>query len=330
MTTPSIARALTVLLVVACAPRTGHADAAKARAANTRGYALHKQKNYRAAAAEYRTAIAEDPAYVLAHYNLACAASQLQDADTAVAELAWVFDRATWDPAAKSAIGKAIKDRDLAWLFDHDEDARRYANPANIEVVDVVTPPCCFIRGKASSDPAVARALAAASGRHDAACSAAAVSAPVDTTAAGKGVVAASLRDGVAVLDAGGQVLARSEPLGCAGPADRLEVLNHGEAIPQPYDRLVTPLREIYYVVVAYRSGDRQSVAIYALRNKQLSRVFDAVTRSAAGTGRVELTPLGSVVYVAPGETRPRVFRWDAASSRLAQAADEVRDRGSR
>lgn len=175
MTTPSIARALTVLLVVACAPRTGHADAAKARAANTRGYALHKQKNYRAAAAEYRTAIAEDPAYVLAHYNLACAASQLQDADTAVAELAWVFDRATWDPAAKSAIGKAIKDRDLAWLFDHDDDARRYANPANIEVVDVVTPPCCFIRGKASSDPAVARALAAASGRHDAACSAAAV-----------------------------------------------------------------------------------------------------------------------------------------------------------
>jgi len=319
----ALARVLVSLLAVACATGAGHADPAKAKAANTRGYALHKAKNYKAAAVEYKKAIAEDPAYLLAHYNLACVASLLHDADTATGELAWVFDRATWDPAAKSAIAKASNDRDLAWLFDNDEDSRRYGNATNIEVLDVATPSCCFIRGKPSTDPAVARALAGAAGKHDEACSAAAVSAPADATATGKGVVAASLRDGVAILDGTGQVIARSGPIGCTGPRDQIELLNHGDAIPQPYDKLVTPLREIYYVVVAYRSGDKQTVAIYALRNKQLSRVFDAVTRSAEGAGHVELTPLGGVVHVAPGETRPRVYRWNAARGVLAPS-DEL------
>jgi len=318
MTARALGVPLVVVIGVACAAGAGHADPAKAKAANTRGYALHKQKNYKAAAVEYKAAIAEDPWYLLAHYNLACVASLVHDAPTATAELAWVFDRATWDPAAKAAIAKANTDRDLAWLFEHDEESRRYGNATNVEVLDIATPPCCFIRGKASTDPAVAKALAGAAGKHDEACSAAAVSAPADATATGKGVVAASLRDGVALLDGTGQVVARSAPIGCTGPRDQLELLNHGDALPQPYDKLDTPLREIYYIVVGYRTGDTQTVAIYALRNKQLTRVFDAVTRTAAGAGHVELTPLGGVVHVAPGDPRPHVYRWNAARSVLA------------
>jgi hypothetical protein len=305
---------------LAAAPREASADAAKAKAANSRGYALHKAKNFRGAMVEYRKAVAEDPAYLLAHYNLACVASLLHDGDTAIAELAWVYDRATWDPAAKAAIAKVQKDRDLAWLLDNEEDARRYANPENIEIVDVLEPPCCFTRGAASTDAAVAKALAGATGKHAEACSAAAVSAPVDGTQTGKGVVAASLRDGVAILDASGRVLARSEPVGCRGPGDQLEILNHGAALPQPYEELTAPVREIYYVILGIRSGDARSVQIYAIKNKQLSRVFDAVVASPAGTGHVEVTPLGSVVHVAPGETKPRVFRWDGAAAKLVQS----------
>ena len=51
------------------------ADPARAKAANARGYALHKQKKYAEAAVEYRKAITEDPTYVFARNNLACVAS---------------------------------------------------------------------------------------------------------------------------------------------------------------------------------------------------------------------------------------------------------------
>lgn len=315
-------RALAALgLAVLCAAAgTSAADTAKAKAANTRGFALHKQKSYKAAAVEYRKAIAEDPSYLLPHYNLACVASLTKDADTARAELAWVFDRATWDSAAKTAVTKASKDRDLAWILDNDEDARSYANPTNIETLDLLAPECCFARGKPGSDPKVAQAIAAASGAHAPTCSAAAFSFTLDSVIAGKGTVAATLRDGVALLDAAGQLVARSEPLGCGSPQDQLALLNHGQAVPSPYASQDTPLLHIYYVVVAYGSTSKQSVAIFAIRNHQLLRVFDGVTRSDAGLGHLTLTPLGNLVYTAPGERKPRIFRWDPASSKLAPA----------
>lgn len=48
------------------------ADTKAANASNKRGFALHKKKKYAEAAVEYRKAIAEDPAHLLARYNLAC------------------------------------------------------------------------------------------------------------------------------------------------------------------------------------------------------------------------------------------------------------------
>src|SRR5262249_15339512 len=86
-----------------------------AKAANIRGLKLQQQKKYVAAITEYRQAIAEDPGYVLAHYNLACAASLAKDMHTTSEELTWVADRASWDPVAKSARAKAQTDRDLEW-----------------------------------------------------------------------------------------------------------------------------------------------------------------------------------------------------------------------
>src|SRR5215510_11251478 len=102
-----------VALMIACGPSTTGASPAGAKAANTRGVALLRQKDYKGAIAQFRKAIGEDKALVLAHYNLACAASLAQDMDTAMAELIWVGNRAAWDDQAKSAAIKAAKDPDL-------------------------------------------------------------------------------------------------------------------------------------------------------------------------------------------------------------------------
>src|SRR5262245_65915701 len=78
-----------VALAIACAHGTAGASPAAAKAANARGVGLLKQRNYKRAAAQFRKAIAEDRTQVLAHYNLACAASIAKDMDTALPSLSW-------------------------------------------------------------------------------------------------------------------------------------------------------------------------------------------------------------------------------------------------
>ena len=78
---------------------------------NTVGVRLLKAKDYPGAIAQFRKALAENPSHVLAHYNLACAAALSGDRKTAVAELRWL--RASKDPAARKALGKARSDSDL-------------------------------------------------------------------------------------------------------------------------------------------------------------------------------------------------------------------------
>src|SRR5262245_5798302 len=97
-------------LAIACAPGTTFASPAGAKAANARGVGLLKQRHYTGAAAQFRKAISEDRSHVLAHYNLACAASLANDMDTALAELMWVGNRAAWDEQARSAAIKAASD----------------------------------------------------------------------------------------------------------------------------------------------------------------------------------------------------------------------------
>jgi hypothetical protein len=68
-------------------------------------------KRYRAgelvgAAEQFHVAIDADPRYIVSHYNLACVASLLGDAKTAVAELRWLdepSDSQRWTKLAKAA-----------------------------------------------------------------------------------------------------------------------------------------------------------------------------------------------------------------------------------
>lgn len=311
---------LVVVVAVVCAAPIVRADPARAKAANTRGYALHKQKKYQQAAAEYRAAIAEDPSYLLAHYNLACVASLLNDLDTSLRELAWVADRATWDPAARSAAAKARTDRDLAWIRTTDVQgvALTGTDLADEGTLDLVAGPTPALAGKPAAD-GVVKAIGAAPGKHDERCSGEALGAPLDRESAT--TVVASLRDGVAVLDPGGKLVARSEPLGCTGPHDHLAALTQSAGIPRPFEPSDRVLLDARLVVIRYWAGSKQNLAVFVIKDgKQVARAFDAPLASAAGDGALLQTRvLGNLLYTAPGETRKRVFRWDGASAKYVE-----------
>jgi hypothetical protein len=82
--------------------------------ANTAGLRFFRAGQLPRAALRFRDAIALDPDYVLAHYNLACVASRLRETSTAVAELKWLA--ASTDPVAKAKLDKALVDRDLDFV----------------------------------------------------------------------------------------------------------------------------------------------------------------------------------------------------------------------
>lgn len=84
---------------------------ALAIAANTQGLRFYRSHQLPRAALRFRDATLLDPAYTLAHYNLACMASRLRDVATVVAELAWL--RASPDPVAAAKLQKARSDADL-------------------------------------------------------------------------------------------------------------------------------------------------------------------------------------------------------------------------
>src|SRR5262245_60088304 len=109
--------ALVVLVVL---PALSHAEAVTperhklAIAANTAGLRFYRADQLPRAALRFRDAIALDPDYALAHYNLACAASRLRDVATAVIELQWL--QAADDPIARAKLAKAREDADLDFV----------------------------------------------------------------------------------------------------------------------------------------------------------------------------------------------------------------------
>jgi tetratricopeptide (TPR) repeat protein len=86
----------------------------QAVAANTAGLRFYKSGQLPRAALRFRDAIALDPDYVLAHYNLACASSRLRESAAALAELQWLA--ASPDPRAKVKLDKALVDPDLDFV----------------------------------------------------------------------------------------------------------------------------------------------------------------------------------------------------------------------
>lgn len=87
------------------------ADAAKAKQLNTEGMKLYGKKDYPAALASFTKAIAEDPTFVLAHYNAASMASLAGDFPRVVKELEWLT--ASKDASAAKALAQGKTDRDL-------------------------------------------------------------------------------------------------------------------------------------------------------------------------------------------------------------------------
>lgn len=86
----------------------------RAVAANTQGWRYFNAGQLPRAALRFRDALAIDPDYVLAHYNLACVSSRLREAAMAIDELRWLA--ASPDPLAKAKLAKGASDPDLDFV----------------------------------------------------------------------------------------------------------------------------------------------------------------------------------------------------------------------
>lgn len=86
----------------------------RAVTANTQGWRYFNAGQLPRAAMRFRDALALDPDYVLAHYNLACVSSRLREAAVAIDELRWLA--ASADPLAKSKLDKGASDPDLDFV----------------------------------------------------------------------------------------------------------------------------------------------------------------------------------------------------------------------
>jgi hypothetical protein len=107
--------AVALLMSASAAAQTPAARHRQAVAANTAALRMMKTGQTARAAQRFRDALAFDPDYALAHYNLACASSILRDVKTALAELSWLAARGD-DAVAKSRMEKARVDPDLDFV----------------------------------------------------------------------------------------------------------------------------------------------------------------------------------------------------------------------
>jgi hypothetical protein len=312
-----------IAIVLACStPAWPKGDVNAAKAANTRGMELYKKKDYKGAAAQFRAAIAADPTHVQAHYNLACVSSLLHDGDGAMAELKWVSNRSSWDEQAKAKTLKAKSDPDLKWIIDNDENANTLVGEDGISPeIDLLNPKSGVVPGNLLPDADKAKAtqlLAATPGKHDGNCDAADAKqgriygADVETTAkAPKLLALVSLRDGLALFDRAGTLLARSEPIGCTTTGASQDMVTALTLFDTPAGS---------FFAVAYGNGGRSqwtnNVAIFARRNNKMVRVFEGTTASsdAATSGKLLVTPLGDLAFEAAGERTPHGLHWKAAA----------------
>ncbi|HEY4243306.1 MAG TPA: hypothetical protein VGM88_26015 [Kofleriaceae bacterium] len=329
-------RALFVLLLLACAGRAS-ATPDGAKRENTRGMTLMAGKQWADAEAAFEQAVAADASSVTAHYNLACAASRAHDGHTALVELAWIGDRGFWDDAAHAASMKAKRDPDLAWIFSELPSAQNLVGDAAAKVVaPLLTPAYAAAIGQPIADPDKARLaafLATMAGKHDANCDPKSekqgkvFGLNLKTGAFANLLGTATLRDGVALVDAKGVIQARSEPLGCTGPGesqDQLSAFAVLEGQPVTLDApLGRPEEKLEWLAVEYTLGGKRdwhtNVAVFAMKGEQLVKVFEATTVSsdAATAGHAWLTGLGRIVVQLPGEAKKRPFAWDAKAFRF-------------
>jgi hypothetical protein len=295
---------------------------AAAKSANVRGMRLMTAKKYKDAMAEFGKAIAADRDYVLAHYNLACAAAHANDKTVADHEVEWVLSAAAWDATAAKAARKAPNDPDLKGLFGGPQDGGIDPDPGTAvhDLLDIK------VDRDDAVPPAVAKLLATAPGKHDDQCDTSGEQARVRGIHDGSRWIVASLRDGVALVD-GTKLLSKMDPLGCTmpgasqdqlAPIDKSSVSDFGPKELAGKDLIVVP----------YGNGGRRdytsSVAVFAIKNgTQLEDVFDATLESSdddGGAGTLQLTDVGDLVLGDQGAKQKRVFHWDPATFRYVEA----------
>jgi hypothetical protein len=140
-----------------------------------------------------------------------------------------------------------------------------------------------------------------------------------------KYTVVGSLSDGVALVDAGGSVVARSEPLGCTGPGesqDQLATLVYASGDPAGLATAqhLVPTSDLQLVAVSYTTGGRRewqtNFALFVRRDKAFVKVFEQLVASsdANGAGHVWQSALGNLVYAGPGEKTKHASGWDKAA----------------
>ncbi len=324
-----------VALVCCGAPRTlATASPASAKAANARGMALMGKKKWGEAEAAFKQAVAENPASVKVHYNLASAASRAHDLETAVWEIVWVGDRASWDVEAKAAAKKAMNDGDLTWALKEwgEEGAQWVGENAQTVLADLAQGESATFRGSplAESERTKMTARLAQGGAHDANCDAGdakqgkVFSLTLQPAKLRDYKVVASLKDGVALLDPASKLLARSAPLGCTGPGesqDQLASLVYTFAIPvalgveTPHHP--SPVADDNLIAVSYTNGGRRewqtNLAVFVRHDKEIVKVFEGLVASsdANGIGHVWQTPRGNLLYSGPGESKKHLLSWD-------------------
>jgi hypothetical protein len=318
---------LAVVIICGASGATSASPAA-AKVAVARGVALSASGDHHGAVVELQRVITEDPRNVLARYYLARAASQEHDLETAVLALVWVANSAAWDDEAWDLARAGATEPDLAWVFEHAPEARRWVGDDIVERIDALHfSDRDWDTHGARDHGRVMSQLARAPGRHDEVCG------PEDSKQVwlvGRDywgepwgqTIAATLRDGVGIFE-GGRLIVRTEPLGCSGvgaTGDRMVHLKVLAGAPRmPPKGPPPPAAGRVFIVAEYRHAGpswwTETAALFTRRDGQLVRVFEGTIArgGVARRGNLTQSPLGDLVYVAPGESRKHVMRWNPA-----------------
>lgn len=291
-------------------------DRAAAKAANTAGMKLYKEKNYAGAAEKFRAAISADTGFVLAHYNLACVAALTSDKETARAQLEFLAQ--SDDPYAHAKLAKAAGDADLKELVRDEKigPILRWGE-AFLGYRPLAT---------ASSATEAEAARLSKEGTVDNECDADAakvarsLKAELFADSPGPETLILSMNEGMVVLDGAGKVLAKGPTLTCEGSQSGISDVSIGQVIADAEPE----------IVIHYTSGGRaeysEQVAVFKRKGKELANILDvAITENSrtwkaneeswdefASSGKLSLSPDGVIRYRSEDGKSSEAKKWDA------------------
>jgi hypothetical protein len=300
-------------------------DRAAARAANTAGMKLYKEKNFAAAAEQFRAAIAADSGFVLARYNLACVAALTKDKDTARAQLEFLSQSP--DAYARAKLAKARGDSDLQSL-QFDEKVGPLLRWGDMFLG---YRPLAFV-AKATTQAqaaALAKAGTASGCEADQGTKVHAITAELFAETPGQETLLVSLEHGLVVQGSDGKVLAKGAAPTCEGLQDSILDASIGQVVSDPEPE----------IVIHYTTGGRVGVEhmlIFKRKGKELGNILDVTLydpgrkwkaeeswEALAESGKLLLSPDGIVRYRSEDEKTNETRKWDAAKFEFVAASTD-------